>query len=65
MGLSPALEMTAKYYLDILSKAIFYGGSALPDHKSLLWQVILAAFDAPSSKVLSIKLNYVIYNHFS
>jgi hypothetical protein len=43
--------MIAKYYLDILSKAIYYGGSALPDHKSLLWQVILAAFDAPSSKV--------------
>lgn len=51
VGLSPALEMTTRYYLGVLSKAIFYGGAALPGYKSLLRQVILASFDAPSSKV--------------
>ncbi|KAH7373268.1 hypothetical protein KP509_17G047600 [Ceratopteris richardii] len=51
VGLSPALEMTTKYFLGVLSKAIFYGGSGLSTCKSLLQQVISAAFDAPSSKV--------------
>lgn len=51
VGLSPALEMTTRYYLGVLSKAVFYGGSALSSCKSLLQQVILASFDAPSSKV--------------
>eukprot|EP00250_Pteridium_aquilinum_P022210 c25325_g1_i2 orf=249-5699(+) len=51
VGLSPALEMTTRYYLGVLSKAVFYGGSALSAYKSSLQQVILASFDAPSSKV--------------
>ena len=60
VGLSPALEMTAKYYLDILSDAVAGAGAALPDYISLLQQVLLASFDAPSSKVWPYLLDLVI-----
>ncbi|KAI5078578.1 hypothetical protein GOP47_0006249 [Adiantum capillus-veneris] len=51
VGLSPALEMTTRYYLGVLSKAVFYGGSALSAYKSSLQKVITASFNAPSSKI--------------
>ncbi|MCO5560812.1 hypothetical protein L7F22_014432 [Adiantum nelumboides] len=51
VGLSPALEMTTRYYLGVLSKAVFYGGAALSAYKVSLQQVIAASFNAPSSKI--------------
>ncbi|BBN03450.1 proteasome activator subunit 4 [Marchantia polymorpha subsp. ruderalis] len=50
-GLSPALEITLCYQLNVLSMSLLYGGAALTQYKHLLLQVIGASFDAPSSKV--------------
>lgn len=50
LGLSPALELTIQYHLGVLSKAVSFGGAALPAYKSLVSKVISAAFDMPSSK---------------
>lgn len=51
VGLSPGLELSVGYQLNILGIALTYGGSTLLQYKSLLVKVIAAAFDAPSTKV--------------
>ncbi|KAL3697923.1 hypothetical protein R1sor_011999 [Riccia sorocarpa] len=50
-GLSPALETTVSYQLNVVVEAVSFGGAALTEHKEVLVQVLAAAFDAPSSKV--------------
>jgi proteasome activator subunit 4 len=51
VGLSPGLELSVTYQLNVLAIAVMYGGPALLQYEKLLIQVIGAAFDAPSSKV--------------
>eukprot|EP01018_Ginkgo_biloba_P025862 Gb_28181 [translate_table: standard] len=51
VSLSPALEASVAYQLNVVSVAINYGGPYLLQYKEEMKEAISAAFDAPSSKV--------------
>ncbi|KAJ7527156.1 hypothetical protein O6H91_16G039400 [Diphasiastrum complanatum] len=50
-ALSPGLETSVLYHLNILSVAVMYSGPAVLHCKELLKKVIACSFDAPSPKV--------------
>ena len=52
VGLSPGLELSVSYQLNVLGISLTYGGPVLLRYKDLLVKVIAAAFDAPSMKVM-------------
>jgi hypothetical protein len=61
VGLSPGLELSMTYQLNVLAIAVMCDGPALLQYEKLLIQVIGAAFDAPSYKVrLSLDFVYIV-----
>jgi hypothetical protein len=61
MGLSPGLELSMTYQLNVLAIAVMCGGPALLQYEKLLIRVIGAAFDTPLSKViLSLDFVYIV-----
>nr|PNR33085.1 hypothetical protein PHYPA_025028 [Physcomitrium patens] len=51
VGLSPGLELSVRYQLNVLGIALTFSGAVLLRYNDLLIELISAAFDAPSKKV--------------
>ncbi|MCO5605356.1 hypothetical protein L7F22_059539 [Adiantum nelumboides] len=49
--LSPALETSIVYWLNLISMGLMYGGEHVIECKDLVKRIITASFDAPSAKV--------------
>lgn len=59
VGLSPGLELSVRYQLNVLEIALTFSGAVLLRYNDLLIELISAAFDAPSKKVMILSLDLI------